>query len=303
MRKTFFYIEPAPDSRHFTTLTHQGLRQYKRMPIEIKGSVSVCQRLVSQTLADCFGTISYIDDILILGSTRAEHDSNLRMVLQRLRNKDFRLLLAKCEFAVPKVTFLRHVISANGIQPDYKNVQPISNAPTPKTVECEANTKFFLGMVNYYSRFINDLATTAEPLRRLTRKNVRFSWTAACQSAFDEIKHANANSVHSFFYALTSFTTDASDRGLGAVLSQTQQGREVHIAHISHTLQPRERRYAVNEREALACVGACENWEEYLLGRHLNLRTYHSSLASLIRSITDRRKSTNSPAGSIDFHP
>ncbi|GFO24483.1 transposon ty3-i Gag-Pol polyprotein [Plakobranchus ocellatus] len=118
-------------------------------------------------------------------------------------------------------------------------------------------------MVNYYSRFIKDLATTAEPLRRLTRKNVRFSWTAACQSAFDKIKNAIANSMRSFIFdpnAPTFVTTDASDVGLGAALSQTQQGREVPIAQISHTLQPRERSYAVNEKEALACVWACKTW-------------------------------------------
>ncbi|GFO12712.1 integrase core domain protein [Plakobranchus ocellatus] len=257
----------------------------------LKDSTSVCQRLVSQTLADCPDTIAYIDEILIFGSTRAEHDANLGMALQRLSDKDFRLQLVKCKFAVPKVTFLGHVISANGIQPDPKNVRPILDAPTPKTVK---QTQSFWGMVTYYSRFIKDLATTAEPLRRLTRKNVRFSWTAACQSAFDKIKHAIANSVRSFIFdpnAPTFVTTDASDVGLGAVLSQTQQGHEVPIAHISHTLQPRERSYAPNEKEALACVWACETWEKYLLGRHFTLRTDHSSLASLLRSTTDSRKS------------
>ncbi|GFN96936.1 integrase core domain protein [Plakobranchus ocellatus] len=101
-------------------------------------------------------------------------------------------------------------------------------------------------------------------------------------------------SVRSFIFdpnAPTFATTAASDVGLGAVLSQTQQGREVPIAHISHTLQPRERAYAVNEKEALACVWACETWKKYLLGRHFTLRTDHSSLASLLRSTTDSRKS------------
>ncbi|GFO47389.1 Zf-h2c2 and rve domain containing protein [Plakobranchus ocellatus] len=95
IRKAFFHIELAPDSRHLTTtLTHQGLRQYKRLPMGLQDSASVCQRLVSQTLADCPGTIAYIDDILIFGSTRAEHDANLRMALQQLSDKDFRLQLA-----------------------------------------------------------------------------------------------------------------------------------------------------------------------------------------------------------------
>ncbi|GFN79794.1 retrovirus-related pol polyprotein from transposon 17.6 [Plakobranchus ocellatus] len=232
--KAFFHIELALESRHPTTaLTHQGLRQYKRLPMGLKDSASVCQRLVSQTLGDFPAAIAYINDILIFRSTRAEHDANLRMAL-RLGDKDFRLQLAKY------------------------------------------------------------LATTDELLRRLTRKNVRFSCTAACQSAFDKIKHAIVNSVRSFIFdpnSPTFVTTDSSDEGLGAVLSQIQQGREVPIAHISHTLQGRERSYAVNEKEALACVWTCEAWEKYLLGRNFILRTDHSSLASLLRSTIDSRKS------------
>ncbi|GFO24484.1 transposon tf2-9 polyprotein [Plakobranchus ocellatus] len=106
LRKAFFHIELAPDSRHLTTtLTYQGLRQYKHLPMGLMDSASVCQRLVSQTLAGCTGTIAYIDDILIFGSTRAEHDANLRMAFQRLSNKDFRLQLAKCKFTVQKLHF------------------------------------------------------------------------------------------------------------------------------------------------------------------------------------------------------
>ncbi|GFO00984.1 integrase core domain protein [Plakobranchus ocellatus] len=155
-------------------------------------------------------------------------------------------------------------------------------------------TQSFLGTVNYYSRFIKDLATAAEQLRRLTCKNVRFSWIAACQSAFDKIKHAIANSVRSFIFdpnAPIFVTTDASDVGLGAVLSQSQQGHEAPIAHISHTLQPRERTYAAKKKEALTCVLACYTWEKYLLGRYFTLKTDHSSLASLLRSTADSRKS------------
>ena len=92
--------------------------------------------------------------------------------------------------------------------------------------------------------------------------------------------------------APTFVTTDASDVGLGAVLSQLQNGREVPIAHASHTLQPRERNYAVNEKEALACVWACETWEKFLLGSHFTLRTDHASLTSLLRTSTDSRKSS-----------
>ncbi|GFO39819.1 Gag-Pol polyprotein [Plakobranchus ocellatus] len=100
-----------------------------------KDSASVRERLVSNTLADCPCTIVYISDIQIFGSTRVEHDENFRMALQRLSDKEFHLQLTQCEFAVPKITFLKHAISANGIQPGPKNVQPILDAPIPKTVK------------------------------------------------------------------------------------------------------------------------------------------------------------------------
>ena len=170
--KLFFHIKLAEESRHLTTtITHQGLRQYKRLPMGLKDSASVCQRLVSQTLSGCPGTISYIDDILVFGATQSEHGRNLDQTLQRLASKDFRLQLSKCEFSVTTVNFLGHIISADGIRPDPKNVKPIVDAPIPRTVK---QVQSFLGMVNYYQEFVPNLATLAEPLRNLTRKNTRF---------------------------------------------------------------------------------------------------------------------------------
>ncbi|GFS26054.1 Pol polyprotein [Elysia marginata] len=117
---------------------------------------------------------------------------------------------------MPRVTFLRHIISANGIQPEPKNVHPILDAPTHRTVK---QTRSFFGMTNYYSRFVNNLATIAELLPKLTRKKVRFIWNADCQSAFDKIKHAIADSVHAFIFypnAPTFIMIDASDVGFGS---------------------------------------------------------------------------------------
>ncbi|GFS11316.1 integrase core domain protein [Elysia marginata] len=213
----------------------------------LKDSASVCQRLVSQTLAGCPGTIAYINDILVFGSTQADHDHHLREALQRLESKDFRLQISKCEFSVSRINFLGHIIS-----------------------------------------------TDAEPLRRLTRKGVKFHWSTECSQAFKRLKSDIAGEVRNFIFdpnAPTFVNTDASDVGLGAVLSQRQHGREVPIAYASHTLQPRERSFATNEKEALACIWACETWEKYLTGRPFTLRTDHAALASLLQRTTDTRKS------------
>ena len=292
LRKAFFHVELHPDSRHLTTtLTQKGLRQYKRLPMGLTDSASVCQRLVAQTLADCPGTIAYVDDILVFGSSQKEHDHNLHKALARLEAKDFRLQLSKCHISVSEIQFLGHVISAAGIRPNTSNVEAIQNAPTPCTLK---QVQSFLGMVNYYCEFVPHMATIAEPLNKLQRKNVKFSWTHECQRAFSKLKSAIAKGVKNFIFdpnAPTFVTVDASDVGLGAMLSQIQHGKEVPIAHASHTLQPRERAYAVNEKEALACVWACETWDKYLLGRPFILRTDHASLTTLLQSTTDSRKS------------
>ncbi|GFR61429.1 polyprotein [Elysia marginata] len=109
--------------------------------------------------------------MFVFGSTQADHDRHLREALQRLESKDFRLQISKCEFNVSRINFLGHIISADGITPDPKNVQPILDAPTLKTLK---QVRSFLSMVNYYHDFIKNLSTTAEPLRRLTRKGVKF---------------------------------------------------------------------------------------------------------------------------------
>ena len=292
IRKAFFHVALAEESRHLTTtMTHQGLRQYKRLPMGLKDSASVCQRLLSQTLSGCPGCIVYIDDIVIYGRTHAEHDANLRQALKRLEEKDFRLQLDKCVTGVREIKFLGHIISADGIKPDQRNIDPIVKAQAPRTPKQLAS---FLGMVNFYSDFIPHLATVCEPLRKLQRKGVKFVWSESCQHAFDKLKSAISKGVKNFIFdpnAKTFVTVDASDVGLGATLTQLQQGREVPIAHASHTLQPRERNYAVNEKEALACVWACENWDKYLLGRHFVLRTDHETLTKLLTSSTDSRKS------------
>ncbi|MCP4539773.1 MAG: RNA-directed DNA polymerase, partial [Chloroflexi bacterium] len=114
LRKGYYHIQLDQASREYTTtLTHQGLFRYKRLPMRLTDSVSVFQQLVSQTLARCKGAVAYIDDILIFGATQEEHDANLEAVLRKLAEKDFRLQMGKCRFSVPELTFVGHTILAD----------------------------------------------------------------------------------------------------------------------------------------------------------------------------------------------
>ena len=260
LSKGYFQIQLHPASRNFTTTaTPLGLYRYKRLPMGLKDSAQVFQKCVSQTLAGCKGCIVYIDDILIFGKTKTEHDGNLREVLHHLNAKDFRLNTDKCQFGTTTVKFLGHIISDGKVSPDSKNIQPILDAKEPTTKQ---QVQAFLGMINYYADFLQDISSIAEPLRALIRKGTTFDWTPQCKLSFETLKKMAAEKLSLYIFdanAETIVTTDASDVGIGAVLSQIQNRREVPIAFASHCLSPTERKYASNEREALACVWAVEN--------------------------------------------
>ena len=114
LKKAYYHVELDPESRPLTaTITHAGLFQYTRLPMGLKDSASVFQQLVAHTLADCEGTIAYVDDILVFGSSQEQHDARLERVLGKLADNDFRVNVDKCQFSTPSVTFLGHVITAS----------------------------------------------------------------------------------------------------------------------------------------------------------------------------------------------
>lgn len=291
--KGYWHVVLAPESRPFTTtITPYGLFQYKRLPMGLTDAASVFQRLVSQTLAGCEGCISYLDDILVFGPTADIHNERLQNVLQRLSSKDFHLNVAKCRFAANEVRFLGHIIGNDGVRPDPASLDAIRNAPLPASV---TDVRSFLGSINYLREFLPHLAEYAEPLQRLTRTSEQstFTWTDECTAAFNKLKSMLTTDLQLAIFdpnRPTVLSTDASNIGLGACLSQVSKGRVVPVAFSSKTLSPRERAYATNEREALACVWACNHFANFLLGRRFTLVTDHKALVTILAQSGDGRK-------------
>ena len=292
LRKDYFHIALAEKSRHLTaTITPLGLMAYNRLPMGLRDAASVFQRCVSRTLAKCSNCVAYIDDILVYGATQAEHDQALSAVLDALAANQFRLNTAKCLFGVNAVTFLGYKVDHTGIHPTSDRIVALKRAPRPTNVR---QVMSFLGAVNYLAEFVPHLADLAEPLRLLTRKNEPFRWDEPQHRAFEQLKETISSSLHLAIFdpnLPTVVTVDASDVGLGAQLSQLQDGREIPVQFASHTLQDRERNFATNEKEALGCIWAIEHWEKFLLGRHFTLRTDHGSLRTLLTQHTSTRKS------------
>ncbi|KAI4898201.1 hypothetical protein NFI96_005256 [Prochilodus magdalenae] len=180
--------------------------------------------------------------------------------------------------AMNGVQYLGHVISAEGVKADPNKVQAIREWPVPKN---QTEVRSFVGLASYYRRFVKGFAEIASPLHQLTEKGRRFKWSEACQKAFECLK-ASLMSVPVLAYPdpdkMFILDTDASDAGIGAVLSQGEPGFERVIAYASRALTKQERKYATTKKELLSVVTFTKYFKHYLLGKEFMLRTDHNSL-------------------------
>lgn len=271
----------SPESRELTTfITDSGLYRFKRVCFGLASAPSAFQKMMATILQNCEKTLCYIDDVIVYGSTREEHFKNLKHVLHLIAKSGLKLN-DKCVFNVQEIDFLGHRISDKGIRPLQSNIDAIKAAPAPTDI---STLRSFLGMVGYYAKFVPDYAVLVEPLRELLRKNATFTWNAARQACFDQLKSfLSAGCLQLFDPAADIIvTTDASSIGLGAVLQQTRNDELVTISFASRRLTPQEQKYSVGELEALACLWACEHWRVYLWGRPFRLRTDHQALVTLL---------------------
>ncbi|CAG2216575.1 unnamed protein product [Mytilus edulis] len=168
----------------------------------------------------------YLDDIIIYSSNLEDHFNKLDEILGRLQNVGLKLKPSKCEFIKDQVLYLGHTVSKNGISPNPKIVESVSKWQVPNLVK---EVQQFLGLCNYYRQFVHKFSEIASPLSRLTRKDVPFNWSSECQSSFEILRKALCEaSILAYPLPEGQFIldTDASNIGIGSVLSQIQNGKE-----------------------------------------------------------------------------
>ncbi|KAG1940200.1 retrotransposable element [Pimephales promelas] len=212
----------------------------------------------------------------------ASHDERLSRVFAALAEHKLTLNAEKCVFSSPSIEYVGFRLSADGVTPLQSNVDAILAIPEPSSA---AQVASFLGMTGYYLKFLPHYSATTAPLRHLLRKDEPWIWSQACSEAVQALKVQLTTApvlAHFDISSPTMVTCDASATAIGAVLSQTQQGVEKPIAFASRALNQTEQRYLVGEREALACIWACERWHLYLYGRAFTLRTDHQALTALL---------------------
>lgn len=236
---------------------------------------------MEQILNGCVGCLNFIDDIIVYGETENEHDERVRKIVKRLKDMNVTMNREKCIFKVTEMDFLGHHLSAKGITPMYDKVSAIKQFREPANSE---EVRSFLGLVNYVGKFIPNLATVTEPLRKLTRHDTKFEWEKDQRESFAKLKCALTNEVTLGYYNVrdrTQVIADASPVGLGAVLLQyDDQGPRI-ISYASRSLTNVERKYAQTEKEALALIWSVERFHYYLFGRTFELVTDHKALETL----------------------
>lgn len=196
------------------------------MPFGLCNAGATFERLMEKVLSNLSWNICmvYLDDIIILSKTFEEHIENLRQVFERLKSANLKMNLKKCCILQKQVSFLGHVLSENGISTDPSKLESIKNWPVPKLLK---DIRSFLRLCSYYRKFVPKFADIARPLHKLTESKAEFFWNSDCQQAFDKLKRALTSSPILSYpnnEGLFILDTDASNRGLGAVVSQVQNG-------------------------------------------------------------------------------
>ena len=261
-------------------VTRKGLFQFKVMPFGLCNAPATFQQLMDRVLVglqweQC---LVYLDDIVVFWNSFEQTLTRLRLIMERLKAAGLKSKASKCKWFQKSVQYLGHIVSAEGIKCDPEKIESVRNWPIPKSV---TQVKSFLGLASYYWKFIDNFAKIAHPLTSLTHKRAKFCWSTACQQAFETLKECLI-SAQVLAYPLREggefvLDTDASNHGMGAFLSQVQDGQEKVIAYASQTLNWSQRNYCT-KKVLLAIVTFVQHFRHYLYGRHFIIKTDHASL-------------------------
>ena len=279
----FWQIPLHEHSQKLTTfITPFGRFYFKRLPFGISSAPEYFQRRMSAILDGHQGVLCHMDDIFIFGRDQGEHDARLNAALSSIQEAGVTLNADKCLFSQTSISFLGHTIDQNGVSADPSKTAAVLQMDTPTNI---TELRRFLGMVNQLGKFSPNLAEISQPIRELLSKHRCWTWGPTQETSFQRIKEELAKPSVLTLYdtgARTKISADASAYGLGAVLLQQHGEDWKPIAFASRSMTDTERRYSQIEKEALALVWACEKFQDYVLGKHIDLETDHKPLVPLM---------------------
>lgn len=286
IKSAYWQVPVSQSSREYTafTIPGRGLYHFKKMPFGLTNAPATWQRILDRALgADLEPyVLVYLDDIVVVSPDFSTHLRILEQVFDRLHAAGLTVNKDKCQFCRPQLHYLGYVVDKRGLHVDPQKVDAILKVPIPSNI---GEIRRFVGMTSYYRKFIPNFADIIAPLTQLTKKNAKFVWSSTCDESFRRIKEllvtAPILNCPDFEKPFT-LHTDASDYGVGAVLTQDIDGEKV-ISFLSRSLTKSERKYSTTERELISVIWAVEKLRHYLEGTRFTIVTDHHSLLWLDR--------------------
>lgn len=285
LRKSFWQIPLDESSKEKTAFSvpGRGLFHFNVVPFGLVNAAQTQQRLVDSLFGPKFEPhiFTYLDDIIVTSSTFEEHCSLLYEIIKILKEANLTVNLSKCHFFKTSLKYLGFVVDRQGLRTDPDKVSVMVNYPRPST---STEIKRFIGMCSWYRRFIKDFSTLMAPINCLLKgkkKKQSIQWTQEADSAFVKIKNALVSApilTSPDFARQFTIQCDASDTGIGGILTQEIDGQERVIAYASRSLSRAERTYTVTERELLSLIFLLEKFRPYVEGTVFRVITDHSSL-------------------------
>ena len=269
-----------PEDEHKTAFkTHSGHYEFKVMAYGLTGAPATFQNLMNTIMQPLLrkGVLVFIDDILVYSRTLEGHLKLLRQVFEILVQHQLKVKRSKCTFLQDRLTYLGHEISKDGVRTDDKHIQAVAKWPVPVNVK---HVRMILGFAGYYRKFIKNFGIICRPLTDLLKKHTVFVWGELEQASLDAPNQALITApalALPNFELVFEIETDASNKGIGAVLLQNKHP----LAFLSKAYGPRTSALSTYEKEALAIIMADYHWRAYLQQAEFVIHTDQRSLIHL----------------------
>lgn len=292
----YWQVPLHKDSREKAAfVTHSGIYEWTRMPFGLRNSSITFSRVISQVLQglNWKNVLAYIDDILVFSKNLEDHMHHLDQVFDRLKKANLKLKPSKCHFGVKQVNYLGHILTKEGVTTDPEKIHIVKSHPAPKN---QHEVRQFLGLCNYYRKFVEGYAKITIPLNSLLQKESEFKWTDKCQESFELLKTKLISAPILAFPDMSKpfiITTDASGQAIGYILGQKDdQNRERVISFGGRALKKEEKKWTVSEKECLAVLEGIKHNRVYLSHDKFTVFTDHKALLWL-----NKVKDTNAKLG------